>query len=496
MQGVHPGDHGARVGIARRIEPVRAPGVILPVTPVLHDVVERNPEPAVRLDHAQELALALVVITALPEPVGPARQQRRPAGDMAIAANHPAEARPANEVVVDGTAGLGVEREPIARGPRPRRPMQEGEIPAFAIPHQPNRQRLARAHPHAEIAVPGIPVLPPGIDQLAPADPELLAVAAIEREGVQSTALRLDLPRPDHLHPRQLHERAGERGRIVAVPGEVLVVDITLGALEHELPVDVVARREPSLLPLRVEEDEALRELLPGAGVAEARDRVVVPEDAVIAARDDERHRDVHVVLGERHILAPVVDQPFLVLPEPVERLARRIGELLADGVLLHPVEGDRLEGAPARDLPGDRLAVGVLEEHLSVIEPHDGDEAAGRQRHGTRRHPHGERHVRAPGPHRHETRRKIQALSRECRDAHDRRRDDLEPHLPRRAPRGRHHDPIGDPDVRAASRRVSTRRHERRRDRGQRDQRQWGESRGSLLSTFPYGHATPAEWT
>ena len=58
----------------------------------------------------------------------------------------------------------------------------------------------------------------------------------------------------------------------------------------------------------------------------------VVPQHPVIARRDQERHGDVHIVLGELHVLAVIVHLPVLVLAEAVEALVGAAVELLADG--------------------------------------------------------------------------------------------------------------------------------------------------------------------
>src|SRR6185437_16658725 len=139
--------HGARIGVTRPVEFVRAPGVILPVTPVLHDVVEGQTELPVLLDYAQELLLRLVMIPALPESIRPTRQQYRLTRKVTIAADHPIEARGTAEVVVDGLPGLRGEREPLALRLRKRIPVQQRKIPPLPVPFEPQRHRLSRRHP-------------------------------------------------------------------------------------------------------------------------------------------------------------------------------------------------------------------------------------------------------------------------------------------------------------------------------------------------------------
>src|SRR6185503_9470077 len=99
-----------RIGEAGGVELVRAPAILLPVEPVLDDVVERDAAGAEAVDGIQALLRGLVALPALPEPQRPARDHRRRPGDTPVAGDDLVQIRAVDEVVVDAVADLGPER--------------------------------------------------------------------------------------------------------------------------------------------------------------------------------------------------------------------------------------------------------------------------------------------------------------------------------------------------------------------------------------------------
>src|SRR3546814_13875138 len=96
-----------------------------------------------------------------------------------------------------------------------------------------------------------------------------------------------------------------------------------------------------------------------GAGIAEAADPVIVPQQPVTLGRDHEGDRDVHIVLREFDVLAIIVHLAVLVLAAAVESLAGAAIELLADGDIALPFDRLGGEGA-ARRFGEHRLALRV----------------------------------------------------------------------------------------------------------------------------------------
>ena len=145
-----------------------------------------------------------------------------------------------------------------------------------------------------------------------------------------------------------------------------LVVHLGLLTLNLELVVLVVAGRQAAEPARGVAHDELVGDHAVGARVAETGDRVVVPQDAVVAAGHDQRNADVDIVLGQLNVVALVVHDALLVLTQAVEGLVRRAFPDLARGqeavVALLVLDGDGVQLAAARPLLQHLLAVLVQE--------------------------------------------------------------------------------------------------------------------------------------
>ncbi len=221
--------------------------------------------------------------------------------------------------------------------PRPahRRPPEQAQDARGAVhgPAQAQRHGLAGGEPHAREILAGKPALPPVIDDLGFADGELDAARGVGQELVD----------------------AADRWR------------------EGAAPVDGLSlRRHRDVAGLRVGrgrvEPDGVGQRNRFGELAEARERGVVPEDAVTAARDQERNEDLGVVLVEIQVGVGEIDQIELVLAEAVERLAacalptlgHRERRLAPAQPLLHLV--------PAVALGEDRLR---RRSRLRVVERH-----------------------------------------------------------------------------------------------------------------------------
>ena len=116
-------------------------------------------------------------------------------------------------------------------------------------------------------------------------------------------------------------------------------------------------------------------------GRAEPQVRRVVPQHAPPAAAHDHRNDDLAVVLPEIEVSAAQVEEPVLVLAEPVEPLVRARLEGLAHLVRRLTLERDATERlAAARGLAQQRPAVGVFEGNLARSEAHPAAQPGRRQ--------------------------------------------------------------------------------------------------------------------
>ena len=107
-------DHLLTVGILLGEEVHGVPQIVgTPVLPVLDDAVEGHLQLAVLVDHAQQFGGTLVALLALPVAVGPEREHRHVAREMAHLCNHPVGRAAVHEVVVDAVAHLRRERHAL-----------------------------------------------------------------------------------------------------------------------------------------------------------------------------------------------------------------------------------------------------------------------------------------------------------------------------------------------------------------------------------------------
>ena len=106
MQLMHLVQHALRVRETRCLKIVAAPFVLLPVVPVLHDVVDGDVAFAELFQRARQLVSRLVAFAALPEPHHPFRIHRRLARQGAVATDDLIHIFARNHIVIHVTAHL------------------------------------------------------------------------------------------------------------------------------------------------------------------------------------------------------------------------------------------------------------------------------------------------------------------------------------------------------------------------------------------------------
>src|SRR4051812_14894193 len=93
MQLIH---HRLGIWISRLLKVVGPPTVILPIAPVLHNVVERYTPLPILGNRAEHLGLSVETLTALPEPIRPPRQHHGLPGDEPVTTYHIISVRTGN----------------------------------------------------------------------------------------------------------------------------------------------------------------------------------------------------------------------------------------------------------------------------------------------------------------------------------------------------------------------------------------------------------------
>ena len=387
-------DPSRRIGEPLGVELVRPPLVLPPVLPVLDDGVQGDPPPPEFGEGVEALLRRLVALAALPQAEGPARHDRSPPRELAIARDHGIEVGAVDEVVVDAVADLGPERGVGA--PRRRLPLEaQRGLVVLATPLETQRVSFRPAEPHAYRVPPGQPGLAPGIDEEPAVDPQPDAVAGEGQEVVVPRRLAFELPLPDdagrtgpqggvNLGVRRLRGLVdlGDRGPILrSAEG-----DLGIATRGHHIAGGAVAlfvgAVEAARSPLGVQKPKGGHvHGLPQ--VAETRVRRVVPEHSVASVRDEEGNDVDGVELEHVDVPARVVHEAALVRAEAVVRLVH-------DGFEL----GLRVVGGLAHDLGGNQGLSSTLllrEQHAAfAVEEGDltlGQGDSGRQRSGRHRH-------------------------------------------------------------------------------------------------------------
>ena len=357
-----------------------SPLVLLPVMPVLDDVVNRNLPLAELRKRAHELVLRGIALAALPEAEGPLRIQRGLAGEGAVAADDLVIVVARHEVEVQ----LGLEFRPEAQ--------------ALLLLHA-----LGHGDLQAEVGNTAVG-LPEHLDGLALADLEMDLVAEAVRVpgrtpaaghhffstdlGALETGVILgEIVITGHrslefsliFHESALERQLGQ----VADPALVTIVQGLLPLDELVSAGRMVGSRQRAFHTVLVIELEHVAQVLIRLGVAPTAPGVGVEQKAVALGRDDERDADLGIVLVELLIESLVVEFARLLLAEAVEGLVRGRVEHDASRVSFLALDLDGCEGHLAAFSGGqERLARGIREAQFPGGRVHGGG-------HGRRGHFH-----------------------------------------------------------------------------------------------------------
>ena len=362
VDGVH---HLLGTGITVLVELMTAPLVVVPVLPVLDDVVDGDAALAELPQRADQLELVGIALAALPVAHGPFGHDLRLARQGAVAAYDLVDAVTLDEVIVDAVLHLAPPGHLVLEAFVDRAEHTQAAVAGAAVrlPFDTDGHAAALLQVDGELVAVGVPGGTPDLGDDKFAVDEDLGVAGIIQEEAEGPALlRLDLALEGDVRPGEIE--VGCTFNLLALRGyEILLVDGRLAAyldvvLRPVRPVRATDRRHVSarkgpFFAVFVIQGEHLVEVEIVPGISPAQERIAVPEYAVVPGRDYERNRYLGVVLVQLFILAFVVPLVGLMLAESVESFVVRGGESLPHCPSLVSVN---LDGG---ELPGDLLADG-----------------------------------------------------------------------------------------------------------------------------------------
>ena len=363
VHGVDVVQHLLRVGKALFVELMAAPLVRFPVLPVLHDVVDGDAPAAELCEGGHDLFLGGIAFAALPEAHGPARHHLRLACEGAVAGYDRVGRRPCDEVVIDAWIHLAPEAEPaLLLGSTVWSRSQAGiGHGAVRPPVHPQRGFLPCLEVYLElhdIRVPGR--TPYFAHHFLAGHADLLEARIIQAEIVISVIRGDDITFESHFGPLHRYLRQVPYCPFVFVvygffaPGHGLAVRGGIGC------------REGPFLSVPVVELEHFTQLQIPLRVAETAHGIAVPEHSVSLAAHEEGHGNLRVVLVQLDVVALVVEQEVLLLPESVDGLVRRAVPFLGYRILGPALYGYGLEAAAV--FFQERIAVEVGETHPTIV--------------------------------------------------------------------------------------------------------------------------------
>ena len=324
-------EHSLRIGIARGFKLVGAPLILLPVVPVLNDVVARNLALAELRQRADNLVGRLITLTALPEAQHPLGIDGSLACQRTVAADDLVGIAAGNEVIVHVLGHLAPDAELVLILTNLLGDTQTAIADtAVRLPLDAQLGTASLLEQGHELIGIGVPGRTPTLGHhLLTVDIHLDIAGIVEDEMVDAAG-------------RSLNEAlVGDRG---AIELEVLrqVLDAAgLGAIGQfrgggtvELVVDgvLVAHQllavlvdigtgQTAFLAMLVEELEGATQLQVVVGIAKTAVAVRVPQNTVVAVGEHKGYADLGVILEEVFVAALHVQLLRLMLAETIEGL-------------------------------------------------------------------------------------------------------------------------------------------------------------------------------
>ena len=385
---VHAVEHGLRIGEARRLKLVRAPLVLHPVVPVLHDVVDRNLALAELSECADDFIGGLVALTTLPEAQHPLRIDGSLTCQRAITRDNLVSILTSDEVVVhilrhlrpDAQAFLGTG---AGRGTQ--------ATVADASVRLPLHAQLVAAALHQlflELIGIGVPGRTPALRHHLFAPDIHLNISGIVEDEVKGRGDgRFDETLIDHSGTievealRQVLDAA--RLRLPCQFGflwgiELIIQRILLAHQRLAFRIGI-GTCEVTLYPFLIVELKDAVQLLVVVRITKTSIGIGVPQHTIVLAGHDERYADLGIILEEVFVLAIHVQLLGLVLAQTIEiawsaikqevprqSVALFLRNLYNVDTYLTVRNTEGLEGLALLGLTDNHLTRSIVEQHLS----------------------------------------------------------------------------------------------------------------------------------
>ena len=210
VQGVHVIEHFLRVRVTRLVKLVASPLVILPVLPVLDDVVHGNiPAPELG-QRAHKIFLSAVTLAALPESKRPFRHHLSLSGEGSVAGDHLVHIVSGDIIIVQFRTHLRPERETALLGLGPWLSHSQSDVRDIPIrpPADFDRSLLALLKADSEFVGVRIPCRSPTLgDNLFAVYRDALEASVIKNEMIVSVLRSLDEAFVGHVRAFKRHFR-------------------------------------------------------------------------------------------------------------------------------------------------------------------------------------------------------------------------------------------------------------------------------------------------
>ena len=329
---MHVIHHLLRIRIAGRLEFVAAPLVILPILPVLDDIVHRNvPLPEFR-QGANQFILSRIPLPALPEAHDPLRHDRCLSGQRPIAMDHLVIVLAGNEIEIRLRLELRPESGLLLLLGRPviRHAQAQIRSTAVRVPFNPDRGTFPGLQMFDELIAVRIPGrTPPAGHHFFSADFGLLEPGIILDKMVVTLMWCFQPALIDHLRALQRDLRQVPDGPFILEEQAVFPTDHGPGHQARTHPAAHVGAGQSALSTVLIIEFKHLAQLAVRLRIAPAAQRIRIEQQAVTSGGNHERNAHLGIVLEQFLAAALVVELPGLVLAQAIERLV-----LAADAIL------------------------------------------------------------------------------------------------------------------------------------------------------------------
>ena len=312
-------DHPLGIGEALLVELETAPLVLLPIEPVLHDIVDRNLPFTELGERGLHLFLTVVFLTALPETKGPLGHHLCPSREKTVALDNLIIIISGDEVVVHLLVHLSPDRDTVLFLFALRLGYTQSAIShtTVGLPLDAQRRALALLQVYLKLIGIGIPSRAPALrHHQTSAHIHLDIAGIIEDETVFGRSGSLDVALIDHVGVAEV-----ELLRQVAHHSRMFIIDGVFGTLHNLARILRISAREGTTATVLVVEGKGTMELQVIVGIAPATIGIGVPEDAIVLGAHHKGDRHFGVILEQFLVASLVVHLFGLMLSQSVERL-------------------------------------------------------------------------------------------------------------------------------------------------------------------------------